>query len=342
MNAAIFRRILTTIEAMYDAVTDSRKWENVLKEMTELLDADSAHIGHFDRDNPLFNVSLLYGVENDMHWDAELQQKFEKLIPEDPRLILCNTYPEKPISCRMYLTDTELHDSRMWQEVLRYSRAEYSLIVTLQGNNQETLTGVGVFRTPEGRPFDQEACDIMGELVPHFKRVLSLHKQLANMDLGQRMGMSTLDHIPMGIFVVASQGKVHFVNDFGDSLARENDGLLIDSGHLALQRSKENDELQRFIHAAVDTSKRARAYPTPPQALSVTRTRAEEPLWMMVSPLMVGGASLGVDPLQQPMAVVFVSDPLQPQESPPELLQRLFGLTRREAALVEQLVLGRS
>ncbi|MBF0420130.1 MAG: helix-turn-helix transcriptional regulator [Magnetococcales bacterium] len=37
-----------------------------------------------------------------------------------------------------------------------------------------------------------------------------------------------------------------------------------------------------------------------------------------------------------------MSDPLQPLEAPPELLQRLFGLTRREAALVEQLVMGRS
>ncbi|MBF0421266.1 MAG: helix-turn-helix transcriptional regulator [Magnetococcales bacterium] len=342
MNTVIDRRILTTIEALYDAVTDTRKWENVLKEMAELLDADIAHIGHFDHDNPLFNVSLLYGVEGKLHWNAELQQKFERLIPEDPRLILCNTYPEKPISCRMYLTDADLHNSRMWQEVLRYSRAEYSLIVTLQGNKQETLTGVGVFRTPEGRPFDQEACDMMGELVPHFKRALSLHKQLATMDLGQRMSMSTLDHIPMGIFIVASEGRIHFVNDFGKKIARGNDGLLIDFGHLVLRRSEENGELQRLIHAAVDTSKRAMDFPASPQTLSVTRTSAEEPLWAMVSPLMAGGTSLGVGSLQQPMAVVFVSDPLQPQEAPPELLQRLFGLTRREAALVEQLVLGRS
>lgn len=339
MDTMIDRRILTTIEALYDAVTDPRKWEHVLKEMAQLLDADFAHIAHFDHENPLFNVSLLFGAEGELHWNSELQQKFERLIPEDPRLILCSTYPEKPISCRMYLTDEELHASRMWQEVLRYSRAEYSLIVTLQGNNQESLTGVGVFRTPEGRPFDQEACDVMGELVPHFKHSLSLHKQLATMDLGQRLSMSTLDHIPMGIFIVAHEGKIQFINGFGDRMARENDGLFVDSGYLTLRRSVENEELQRLIWVAVDTSKRAKASPAPPQTLSITRNGVEEPLWAMVSPLNVG---VGVGSLQQPMAVVFVSDPLQPQEAPPELLQRLFGLTRREAALVEQLVLGRS
>ncbi|MBF0420129.1 MAG: hypothetical protein HQL78_08190, partial [Magnetococcales bacterium] len=329
MNTMIDKRILTTIEALYAAVTDPGKWEHVLKEMAQLLGADSAHIAHFDYDNPLFNVSLLYFSEDGSHWNAELQQTFERLIPEDPRLILCNTYPGKPISCRMHLTDAELHDSRMWQEVLRYSRAEYSLIVTLQGNDQETLTGVGVFRTPEGQPFDQEACDVMGELVPHFKRALSLHKQLTTMDLGQRMSMSALDHVPMGIFIVAAEGKIQFINGFGDKMVRENDGLFVDSGCLTLRRTEENEVLHRFIQEAVSLSNQAKATPASPQTLSITRTHVEEPLWALVSPLMVGGASLGVGSLQQAKAVIFVSDPLQPLEAPPELLQRLFGLTRR-------------
>ncbi|MBF0132272.1 MAG: hypothetical protein HQL75_06760 [Magnetococcales bacterium] len=342
MASAINKNLMITIEALYDAVTDQRKWERVLREMCLLLEGDAAHLGHFDHENPLFNVSLLWTDSQDKcYWDAEIQQKFERLMPEDPRLILCNRYPEKPISCRMYLTDDQLHASKMWQEVLQYSKAEYSLIVTLLGSNNKTLTGIGVFRNPGKVPFDQEECDLMGELVPHFKRAFTLHKQLASMDMNQRMAMSALDHIPMGLFVVTGEGKIRFSNDSGQELLNQNDGLSNRSGYLSLKMANEDRTFHRYLGSAVKTFSQGTS-PTPSQTFSVTRRKVAEPLWAMISPLASSNLPLGVGITDQPMAVVFISDPRKPQETPPELLQRLFGFTRREAEVVEQLVSGQS
>lgn len=342
MTSAINKNLMITIEALYDAVTDQRKWERVLREMCLLLKGDIAHLGHFDHENPLFNVSLLLCDNSDKgYWDAELQQKFERLIPEDPRLILCNRYPEKPISCRMHMTDDQLHASKMWQEVLQYSKAEYSLIVTLFGSNNKTLTGIGVFRNPGKVPFDQEECDLMGELVPHFKRAFTLHKQLASMDMNQRMAMSALDHIPMGIFVVTGEGKIRFSNDSGQELLNQNDGLSNRSGYLSLKMANEDRAFHRYLGSAVKTFNQGTS-PTPSQTFSVTRRNVDEPLWAMVSPLASNNLPLGMGVTDQPMAIIFISDPRKPQETPPELLQRLFGFTRREAEVVEQLVSGQS
>ncbi|MBF0602343.1 MAG: hypothetical protein HQL07_01475 [Nitrospirae bacterium] len=342
MASTINKNLMITIEALYDAVTDQRKWERVLREMCLLLQGDTAHLGHFDHENPLFNVSLLWTDNQDKcYWDAEIQQKFERLMPEDPRLILCNRYPEKPISCRMHMTDDQLHASKMWQEVLQYSKAEYSLIVTLLGSNNETLTGIGVFRNPGKVPFDQEECDLMGELVPHFKRAFTLHKQLANIDMNQRMAMSALDHIPMGIFVVTGEGKIRFSNDSAQELLNQNDGLSNRSGYLSLKMANEDRAFHRYLGNAVKTSDPGTS-PTPSQTFSITRRNVAEPLWAMVSPLASNNLPLGMGVMDQPMAIVFISDPRKPQETPPELLQRLFGFTRREAEVVEQLVSGQS
>ena len=46
--------------------------------------------------------------------------------------------------------------------------------------------------------------------------------------------------------------------------------------------------------------------------------------------------------LDEPLAVIFITDPDKPQEAPAELLQRLFGLTPAEAKLLERLVEGES
>ena len=124
--STVNRGILSVIDEIYEAATDPRKWEKALKSVCVLLQANGGHLGHFDQQKPMFNVSILF-LEEEMAWNEALQEKFEKLLPEDPRLNICNKYPGKPISCRLHMTDQELHDSRMYKEVLRFSKAEYSL-----------------------------------------------------------------------------------------------------------------------------------------------------------------------------------------------------------------------
>ena len=62
----------------------------------------------------------------------------------------------------------------------------------------------------------------------------------------------------------------------------------------------------------------------------------------MISTLWGNHIKLGLGVLDEPLAVIFVSDPSQPQEAPAELLQRLYGLTPSEARLLEQLVAGKT
>ncbi|MBF0421746.1 MAG: hypothetical protein HQL73_02015 [Magnetococcales bacterium] len=337
-------RIFSTIENIYDSVADSGKWERILMDVATLLNAESSLMAHFDQDNPLFNISLQHGAGDRMKFDQELEKKFHSMIAENPRVVVCNSSTGKPATCRMGLTGEALsHDSNVCQEILRHSKTKYALIITLRDNNNKTMMGIGVFRTPNGLPFNQEAIDAMGKIAPHFQRALSLHKRLVTSDLNQRVAMSALDETAMGIFIVNDSGQILFANDSATHLINMRDGLISQGGHLLIQDSKENSLMQQHIWKVINPTCQTSPKPIVSKSLSVRRRQVEEPLLVMISSLASHkNPSLGRESEQHPLAVIYVTDPLVPQEVPPELLQGMFGLTRREADLAGQLTLGNS
>ncbi|MBF0141656.1 MAG: hypothetical protein HQL74_15445 [Magnetococcales bacterium] len=339
MGRNIDSQILTCIDALYDAAVDHRKLEQALRTINVALDADGCHLAHHDRQNPLFDISILCS-EGPILWNEDLAKKFQNLIFEDPRIVLANSFPGKPISCRTYLTDEELHASRVYQEVLRFSRAEYTLGVNLPGSNDDIVTGFALFRAPGKQPFDQKSCDFLGELVPHIKRLFIIQKKLAELDLDGRMAVNTLDHIPIGIFVVNHQLLIRFANASGKELLHDAERFNVGLCRLMVHNPREHAELQRMV---VNMTQWPPDKPSPsPNTICLTGNGVDVPLTAMVSPLASANLPVKSDVLGQSLAVIFVTDPRKPQEAPPELLQRLFGLTRREAEVVEQLVMGRS
>ncbi|HIJ83479.1 MAG: hypothetical protein HW380_3178 [Magnetococcales bacterium] len=339
MITTIDRQILTCIDALYNAAVDQRKLEPALGTISKSLDADGCHLVHHDRRNPLLDISILYS-EGPILWNETLAKKFQGLIFDDPRIILANRFPEKPISCRAYLTDKELHASRVYQEVLRFSKAEYTLGVNLPGSNDDVVTGLALFRSPGRQPFDQKSCDFLGELVPHIKRLFVIQKRLIMLDMGHRMTVDALDHIPMGIFIVNDQLQIRFANASAKELFYNAEGFRAGSSRLMVYNPNEYADLQHLVVHATQTSPNQ---PTQhPRTICLTGEGQDVTLTAMVSSLSLANLPLQAGALEQSLAVIFVTDPRKPQEAPPDLLRRMFGLTRKEAEIVEQLVIGRS
>lgn len=339
MSENIDRRILTCINALYDAAVDQRRLEQALRTINKSLDADGCHLVHYDKQNSSFDISILCS-EEPIVWNENLAKKFQSLVFEDPRIILANNFPEKPISCRAYLTDEELHASRVYQEVLRFSKAEYTLGVNLPGSNDEIVTGFALFRSPEKQPFDQKSCDFLGELVPHIKRLFIIQKKLAGLELGKHMAENILDHIPVGIFIVNDQLLIRFANASGKELFYNAEGFCTGSNRLMVYNPQKHAELQRLVVNVLQSPPDKTA--PYPKTICLTGSGLNAPLTAMVSSLLSANLPMKTDISDEPLAVIFVTDPQKPQEAPPDLLQRMFGLTRREAEVVEQLVIGRS
>ncbi|MEO5373855.1 MAG: helix-turn-helix transcriptional regulator [Alphaproteobacteria bacterium] len=261
---------------------------------------------------------------------VEVGKRFEELWQEDPRLTYMAEHPEKPFSCHLMLDREAFRRSRSYTEVLVHTRAEYTLAVSLMDDNR-TTAAMGVFREPGKRYFDKEECALLGELVPHFKRAVQLHRRLATLDFERRSALAALEHMPLGIVICEGNGTLRFANQTASE-------VLVNQGRLACPHPGDGAELRRHIVDAVAAAGQGGTFQG--RAMAISRPGGQADLHVVVSLLWGNNCRFGLSTLDEPLAIVFITDPDRPQETSVELLQRLFGLTPREAAITNRLVLG--
>ena len=135
------------------------------------------------------------------------------------------------------------------------------------------------------------------------------------------LGLAMLDRLPSGVAVVDAQNRVLYMNSLGATVISANDGLSIDpAGICRASRPAETRDLHRLIRQAIDEPA-GQAH-----AISLTRTRAERPLSVVVAPLAAGSAG-------EKAAVLLVSDPERVILPSLETVMRLFELTEAEGRL---------
>ena len=326
--------LLELIGRLYDAATDTDKWGVFLAELVTLFDASACHLTHYDFQEKRMTFSVHTGLD---HMPAELWKRYEALLPEDPRIPVYERYPGKPQSCRMTVDEQTLHASRFYREVLVPARVEYSLGVKLDGDGS-AIIGLAILRDDRLSPFDQADCDLLGDIIPHLKRALEIHKRFALLDFGQRMALEALDRIATGIVLLEEGGVVKFANRLARDIAGSADGFRIMGGSVMFADHGIQTEVIAAARGAIASARAGRVLPG--IGFAIPRPSGATPYALMVSTLWGSHLRFDLGLLDDPIAVLFLSDPERPQEAPAELLQRLYGLTPAEARVLEALVAG--
>jgi len=343
--------ILPAIRRLYDAATDAEKWPAFLQELARCLDANGAHIVRVQPHNHALTFSVLYGYDRAMlelyggdgaglgASFARFEQHFTQLMPTDPRVRLVEQYPSRPFSCRLAISEAELHRSKVYQDLLKPAGVEYSLVVSVP-EDDGSLIMMGVLRGRQSTHFKEHEVETFGALIPHVKQAVALSEHLARVDLVNRIAFEALDGIAMGILLVDENARLVHANATAKRIVDLADGISLYNGILALHAKDENAALRRAIWDAVA---KVRTGEIPPgEAMAVSRLSGNEPFPALVATLWGNHLRYGLGRSDKPLAVVFVTIPEEPQEAPAELLRRLFGLTLAEARLCERLVLGRT
>src|SRR5690606_11723680 len=190
MPSAIDRthRLRTALDQLYDSVADLDRWPAFLASATALFASRGAQVGHTDLANSRLSFSVVYGYD----WSPSHMQHYERLMSEDPRIPYFSANPFRPVHCRMSLTDEQLHQSRVYREVLAVGGVEYSLGVNLVEDTR-TLTYFLVLRDRSQPPFTEADCKQMGTLVPHLRRALKLQRDLARISSERTAAFDALD-----------------------------------------------------------------------------------------------------------------------------------------------------
>ena len=344
-------RILPAIRCLYDAATDAAKWTGFLKELARCFNADGANLIRVNPEDQALTFCALYGYDSAVRRLfakdgadfgtalARYERRFAELMPTDPRVRFIERFPSRPLSCRLEIGEAEIHGSTMYRDILRPADVEYSLVVNVP-EDDGSLIMFGVFRGRASTYFTEPEVQLFGELIPHVKQAVGLSERLARVDLANRVALEALDALSVGVLIVDEHGRMIHANAAGRRIVTMADGVSLHGGSLKLHRREEDAALRRAIWDAVA---QARDGDSPPgEAMTVWRPSGNEPFPVMVAALWGNHLRYGLGRLDEPLAVVFVTVPEEPQEAPAELLRRLFGLTPAEARLCERLVLGRT
>jgi DNA-binding CsgD family transcriptional regulator len=344
-------QILPAIRRLYDAATDAEKWPAFLQELARAFEAGGANIVRVHPRDHVLTFSVLYGYDDvvlRLYGDggadfgtafARYQRHFGELMPTDPRVRFLEQYPNRPLSCRLAISDAELHGSKSYQELLKHADVEYSLVVSLP-EEDGSLIMFGVFRGKAGTFFTEQEVETFGELIPHVKQAVAMSERLARIDFANRVALEALDSVSMGILIVDESARVIHANATAMRIIDMADGVSLQNGAVTLTSKEANAGLRRAIWGAVAKARSGRI--SQGEAMAAGRRSGGQPFPTMVGALWGNYLRYGLGRLDRPLAVVFITIPEEPQEAPAELLRRLFGLTLAEARLCERLVLGRT
>ncbi|HWV43299.1 hypothetical protein [Pseudorhodoplanes sp.] len=336
-SAAAYQRhdqLLATLDRLYDAVADLKKWPAFLESATRLFAARGAQIGHTDLVNSRLSFSIVHGYD----WSPAHMLRYEELMSEDPRLPHFSANPFKPLHCRMLVSEEQLHASRVYQEVLSVGGVEYSLGVNLVEDTR-TLTYFLVLRDRTQSQFTDADCELMSALIPHLGRALKLQRDLGLVSVERNAAFDALDNMALGIIIIDSDARIKFSNEAARQIAAARDGLRLTAGRLVVDES-DGDSIrkraQRLIKAALSGQM------TPGEAFEIARPSGGEPYTALISALGNSQTRVGWNTLDEQFAIVYVRDPYQPDETRAEILQRLYGLMPSQARLADLLASGYS
>ncbi len=215
---------------------------------------------------------------------------------------------------------------------------EYRLAALLRADKPNQYSALAVFRGPDQPIFTHEESRLFGTLIPHIKRALYLQKRFAKLDQERWNVMGVMDQMPMGVVICDQNTRVIFANRMARELAEQKDGLILRHGEMWSNTHQESatfrDAIKQVVNGMVVGETR------PSMALPLTRRKAFQPLHVRINPLHAREAPFPVHALKQPAAVVYITDPDQAGETSQELLRRMFGLTPREATLLNHLTKG--
>ena len=312
------------VAGIYDASMDVERWPGVLAQLAGMFRGTASQIGV---GSSLGDIGFLkvWGIPDDLF--GRILPQFVALTPTDPRRLMGAT-PYKATHCRQFVSDETLRASEMYKQVLGPSNVEYSMSVTIPVEDG-LMAILSVMRGPQLRPFIGDECTDFGRFAPHVTRAVSMHGTFRRCREELATVKALLDGVPLGLMVV-DDDELKVANRAARAMLDEGDALRLRNGRLSGATGSSDGELRAAVREALNDSDKS-------IGVSLAIDHAE-PVRALVRRLHPQSAQMvGV---ARDAVALYVTDPRKPVETPEEILQRLFGLTPREAAVLRILAKG--
>ncbi|MEW6269872.1 MAG: helix-turn-helix transcriptional regulator [Thermodesulfobacteriota bacterium] len=303
----------------YDAALDEERWPAFLTRLARALDAVC----------PGLNVAgsgggghgLWFAPEQDPAWLAAYEAHFVRLDLRRPR-IQALAAGSVFVGQRL-VDDAALVRSEFYQDFLR-PQGYFHILGAVPLNDEDRTAVLRVIRPPGARPFGAAQERVLGALVPHVRRSLQVHAEMASARASAAGALAALDRFPTGVVTLDERGRIVGVNRKGEAVLAAGDGLTQEGGRLAARHPAAHAELAALLARA------ARREPAPHGGtMLVPRRDGRPPLELLVTPAREAPAALG----DRAAVLVFVADREHAVAATPATVARLLRITPAEARL---------
>ncbi|WP_245611884.1 helix-turn-helix transcriptional regulator [Nevskia soli] len=316
------------IGAIYEGAMESPPWQAALQLMRDSLQA--AHVTLMLRPPSSENAGVMINTGTVTKQGIESYETH--FFSMDPFVRLA----EGEVVTAEELIGKQWLQSTVYQEYLRPLGVRHLL-----GADIYTKEGIEcrlrVTRSHEAQPFSSEDKALVRFLLPHLKRSIQLHARLDFLECERQLFAGTVNRMQLGIISFSQNGAILETNQEARRILSEKDGIWLSGNNLSVEVTQEGRELQRMVRQALSGTVADKG-PAVVEAMSVTRPSGRAKLGVLVRQIPLGTWS---ESRQRPAVAVFLRDPESSAAQPShELVRRLFGLTRMEAALALLLAEG--
>jgi DNA-binding NarL/FixJ family response regulator len=185
-------------------------------------------------------------------------------------------------------------------------------------------------RSPSRATYTSADCEDMSRLSAHVARACSMYKTFQLHRRETAVVRAAIDGVPLGMMVI-DDGEIALANTAARSILGGGDTLHADNGRLRANAAQIDAELRDAVREARHDASRI-------MGVTLPAGDSDDPVHAVMRKIPPDAASMlgGNDG----SVALYLTDPRRPTETREEILQRLFGLTQREASVLRALVHG--
>ena len=241
--------ILNLLGDLYAVATDSSAWDLLARRLTEVFACTASFIYLIDNEAktgmaPVVHefseeAAIEYGTEV-MHYCPRYKNHIEN--------------PHQKVLFDYQHSDESQMDRDLFYNWIGKSVGVRYYMATAQQIDKHRELAVTLHQTKEKGHFQRHDMARFAMLLPHFERIVQIRSRLGYLDARMQAADAALDRLSSGVVVVNASGAIASMNRAAENLLRDNDGLLLDRGHLKAKHWDDNKTLQATIRQAALTS----------------------------------------------------------------------------------------
>ncbi len=333
---ALEDRLLDAVGAIYEAALAPELWPDALSRVSQLCGAHWAIFSAIPFASSPSSAVSIQNPEADPEQLARMIARFTdpKNNPAIP--VVLAAPPGRILRRASHFADPEWERTEIYQQLYRPFGVHDGFAAPLL-KTADHFVPFGTGRAKHRGRFEPADLAAFARLVPHLQRAMQVMLRLDTLTVRAGAMAAAWDRLPHGVILLDGRGRILWSNRAGEGILAAGRGLSMRAGALHSGDARASAGLARLIEEAARIGSAGRLLAR--GALAVPRQSPARPLSVLVAPFRFPGGETALFGAS-PAVVVLVGDPDQRRELPEEVLIRLFGLTRAEAAIAARIGLG--